>query len=183
MRHIRAADVDLQHVRVAVGELGHDLAVILVAMAGHIGDDGRTDLLKLGQIIDQVMVDTRILQTDRVEIAGRAFSGTRAGIALPRHRGNTLGTYRAELADIIEPAHGGILEGAGSSAHRILPRNTGHLGGVLPFMVLIQIDVISIVCGHDHSPHPNCSREKTGPSEQTLSLPSTVSMVHSTQVP
>ena len=116
-------------------------------------------------------------------------SGARRGVAFPRHGRCTLGAYGAELADIVEPADGGVLECAGGGADRVLPFQTGHLSVVLPHVGFVQVDVVVValhglvVCAHRHSPHPSCSRVNTGPSEQTLSRPSTVSMVHSTQVP
>mgnify|MGYP000228924713 CR=1 FL=1 len=113
------------------------------------------------------------------------------GEGLPSHGTGegALGAYGAELADVVEPADGGVLEGAGGGADRILPFQTGHLGVVLPHVGLVQVDVVVaalrglVVCAHRHFPHPSCSRVNTGPSEQTLRRPSTVSMVHSTQVP
>ena len=187
--NVRAADVDFQHVRVGVGELFHDRRVIVIAMSGDIGDDERARGLELGQVLGQVMVDAGILQAHGVDVRGRRFGGARRGIAFPRYGRGALGAYGAELADVVEPADSGVLEGAGGGADRILPFQTGHLGVVLPHVGLVQVDVVVaalrglVVCGHRHSPHPSCSRVNTGPSEQTLSRPSTVSMVHSTQVP
>ncbi len=158
-------------------------------MSGDIGDDERARGLELGQVLGhQIMVDAGILQAHGVDVRGRRFGGARRGIAFPRYGRGALGAYGAELADVVEPAEGGVLEGAGGGADRILPFQTGHLGVVLPHVGLVQVDVVvaalrGLVLRSSSLPHPSCSRVNTGPSEQTLRRPSTVSMVHSTQVP
>ena len=186
---VRAADVDFQHVRVGVGELFHHFGIVVVTMSGDVGDDECARGLELGQVFGQIVVDAGILQAHGVDVRGRRFGGARRGVAFPRHGRCTLGAYGAELADIVEPADSGVLECAGGGADRVLPFQTGHLSVVLPHVGFVQVDVVVValrglvVCAHRHSPHPSCSRVNTGPSEQTLSRPSTVSMVHSTQVP
>ena len=123
-------------------------------MAGHIGDDRGIDGFELGQVVFQIMIHARVLQSDRVDVAGWAFGGTNAGIALPRHRRDALGGDRAQLAHIVEPANRRILEGAGSRGDRILPRHARHLRGMLPFVRAVQVLMLGIVAHLIH-PIPN----------------------------
>ena len=149
--HVRAAHVDFQHVCRRIVQLGHDFDIVVVAVTGHIGDDRSVDGLELGQVVFQIMVHTRVLQADRVDVAGWAFSGTNAGIAFPWHRGDALGGDRAQLAHVVEPADRRILEGAGSRGDRILPRHARHLRGMLPLVRTVQVLMLGIV---DHLIHP-----------------------------
>ena len=125
-------------------------------MACHIGNDIRVDGLQFGQVILQIVVDARILQTDRIDVAGRTFGGADARIALPWHRRDALGSDRPKLAHIIEPTHSRVLERAGSGGDRILPWNARHLGGVLPLVSFVQIAVLHVVSRHAFThPIPN----------------------------